>query len=317
VAALPGVASVSWSANLALWARVASGFRVEGREQRSQSDTVTSVLNTVDRDYFETAGVAIERGRAFGWQDRDNSVPVAIVNAKMAGDLWPNQDAIGRRLQIPGEKTMRQVVGVARTANYSTLAEPPQWCVYVPLEQNFTDGMNLFVRTQGRPEPLMAAVQREIRAAGPELLLNDMRTGRQFIDNGLFQAKIGVTLCSVFGLLALALASIGLYGVMAYGVAQRTRELGVRMALGAARAHVVRLILGQGMTLVAMGVAIGFAASLGVGRMMARVLFGVGAADPLSVAGAGAVLVGVALVACYLPARTASRLDPLVALRAN
>jgi predicted permease len=315
VAALPGVESVSWSSNLMLWARIAGGIRIEGRVQRSQSDTITSVVNTVDRDYFETAGVALERGRAFTIADREGATPVAIVNAKMAHDLWPDADAIGKRLQLPAEKGFRQIVGIARTANYTTLAEPPQSCVYVPLDQNFVDGMNLLVRTKGRPEPLMTAVQREMHVAGPELMLNDMRTGRQFIDNGLFQAKIGVILSAVFGLLALGLASIGLYGVMAYSVTQRTRELGVRMALGAARTSVVRLILGQGMVLVAAGVAIGLAVSLALGRVVAGMLYGVGASDPLSIGAAAVVLMGVASLACYLPARSASKLDPLVALR--
>jgi predicted permease len=315
VSAMTGVESVSWSGNLPLWARIASGLRVKGHEQRSQSDTISAVVNTVDRGYFETAGVALERGRVFNEADSDTSTPVAIVNAKMAHDLWPDQDAIGKRIQLPGEKTMRQVVGIARTANYTTLAEPPQSCVYIPLGQNFADGMNLFVRTKSRPEPLITAIQREMHAAGPELLLNDMRTGRQFIDNGLFQAKIGVMLCSLFGLLALGLASIGLYGVMAYSVTQRTRELGVRMALGAARSEVLRLILGQGMALVFAGVGIGLAVSLGVGRLLSRVLYGVGATDPLSVATASSVMIVVALIACYLPARSASKLDPLVALR--
>jgi len=315
VAALPGVESVSWSSNLMLWARIAGGIRIEGRVQRSQSDTITSVVNTVDRDYFETAGVALERGRAFTIADREGATPVAIVNVKMAHDLWPDADAIGKRLQLPAEKGFRQIVGIARTANYTTLAEPPQSCVYVPLDQNFVDGMNLLVRTKGRPEPLMTAVQREMHAAGPELMLNDMRTGRQFIDNGLFQAKIGVILSAVFGLLALGLASIGLYGVMAYSVTQRTRELGVRMALGAARTSVVRLILGQGMVLVAAGVAIGLAVSLALGRVVAGMLYGVGASDPLSIGAAAIVLLGVASLACYLPARSASKLDPLVALR--
>ena len=154
-----------------------------------------------------------------------------------------------------------------------------------------------------------------MHAAGPELWLNDMRTGRQFIDNGLFQAKIGVILSSLFGLLALGLASIGLYGVMAYSVTQRTRELGVRMALGAARTSVVRLILGQGMTVVLAGVAVGLLVSLALGRALSGMLYGVGASDPISIAAAAGVLIGVASLACYLPARSASKLDPLAALR--
>jgi ABC-type antimicrobial peptide transport system permease subunit len=145
--------------------------------------------------------------------------------------------------------------------------------------------------------------------------VGDLRTGRQIVEGGLFQARMGVSLLGAFGLLALVLASVGLYGIMAYGVSQRKREIGLRMALGAAQGSVLRLILKQGMSLVLTGVAIGFAASLFVERLLARMLFGVTATDPLSIAAAALVLTSVALLACYLPARWASRVDPLVALR--
>jgi ABC-type antimicrobial peptide transport system permease subunit len=154
-----------------------------------------------------------------------------------------------------------------------------------------------------------------VLAAGPGVLVGDMRTGGQIVDGGLFQAKMGVALLSVFGLLALGLASIGLYGIMAYAVHQRKREIGLRMALGAARSSVLRLVLKQGMSLVLTGLLIGLAATLAAGRLLSRMLFGVGAGDPLSVVAAALVLTAVALLACYLPARRASRVDPLVALR--
>jgi predicted permease len=269
----------------------------------------------VDPGYFETAGVPIQQGRAFTAIDRADSAPVAIVNQKLAHDFWPGQNPLGKRVQLPGEKMMRQVVGVARTANYSTLAEPPQLCVYVPLEQNYSDAMTLYVRSQGDPQQVLTPVQREMRADGPGIMVNDIRTGRMIVDAGLFQAKIGVTLLSVCGLLALGLASVGLYGIMAYSVNRRTREIGLRMALGAARGSVLGLILKQGMSLVGAGVLIGFAAALAIGRLLTRVLYGVSASDPLSVAGAASVLLLVALLACYVPARWASRLDPLAALR--
>jgi hypothetical protein len=210
---------------------------------------------------------------------------------------------------------MRQVVGVARAANYSNLAEPLQLCVYIPLEQNFFDGMTLYVRSKGDPGQVLIPVQREMRAAGPGILVSDARVGRMIIDQALFQAKVGVALLSAFGLLALALASVGLYGIIAYGVSRRTREIGVRMALGAARRNVLRLILKQGMAVVAAGVVIGLGAALATGRLLARMLYGVSAIDPMSIAGAALVLLVVALAACYLPARAASRLDPLAALR--
>jgi ABC-type antimicrobial peptide transport system permease subunit len=154
-----------------------------------------------------------------------------------------------------------------------------------------------------------------MRAAGPGILVSDARVGRMIIDQALFQAKIGVALLSAFGLLALALASVGLYGIIAYGVSRRKREIGVRMALGAAQRNVLRLILKQGMALVAAGVVIGLGTALATGRLLARMLYGVSATDPMSIAGAALVLLVVALAACYLPARAASRLDPLAALR--
>jgi predicted permease len=315
VAGLPGVASASWSANLPLWGRTVSGLQVEGREQKSKADRINSILNTVDLDYFETAGVTIDRGRTFTNIDQENSAAVAIVNEKVAHDFWPGQDALGKKVQLPGEKQMRQIVGIARNANYTNWAEPPQFCVYVPLEQNYSDAMVLFVRSKGDPKDLLIPVQREVRAAAPEILVSGSRTGSELVYGGLFQAKVGVMLLSVFGLVALGLASIGLYGILAYSVNQRKREIGLRMALGAAQSTVMRLILKQGMTLVATGVAIGLAASLFVDRFLSRMLYGVSASDPLSVLGAAVVLLGVALVACYLPARWASRVDPLVALR--
>jgi len=298
-----------------LWARTVNGLRVEGREQRSRADTPATIVNTVDRNYFETAGVTIESGRGFTSLDQETSMPVAIVNEKMAHDYWPGGEALGKRIQLPGEKQMRQIVGIAKTANYSAWGEPPQSCAYVPLEQNFSDAMILYVRTKGNPQQVLMPVQHEIAAAWPRILIGGTLAGREIIERGLFQARMGVALLSVFGLLALALASIGLYGIMAYSVNQRKREIGLRMALGAAQTSVLGLVVKQGMSLVLTGVAIGLAAALLVGRALSRMLFGVGASDPISIAGAGVVLLAVALLACYLPARWASRVDPLIALR--
>ncbi len=314
VATVPGVQSVSWASNLPLWARTVNGLQIEGRQQRSQADKITTVVNTVDRNYFETAGVALDRGREFTNLDQETSAPVAIVNEKMAHDYWPGGKALGKRIQLPGEKQLRQIVGIARTANYSNFAESPQLCVYVPLEQHYSDAMTLYVRSKRDPQQILMPVQQDIRAAGPQISL-DVRTGRQIVDGGLFQAKIGVALLSVFGLLALVLASIGLYGILVYSVNQRKREIGLRMALGAARTTVLRLILTQGMSLVVTGVLMGLVAAMLVGRLLSRMLYGVSASDPISIAGAAVVLLSIALLACYLPAYAASRVDPLVALR--
>jgi predicted permease len=311
---VPGVQSVSWSSNMPLWARTVTGLQIEGREQRSRTDQIRTVVNTVDVSYFETAGVAIESGRAFTDVDREASLRVAIVNQKMAHDFWPG-GALGKRIQLPGEKFMRQVIGVARTANYSSWGEPPQACVYVPLAQNYSEAMNLYVRSKGDPREVLVPVERELRVAGPQVLVFSIRTGNEIVDGGLFQARMGVGLLTAFGLLALGLASIGLYGVLAYSVNQRKREIGLRMALGATRASVLRLVLGEGMSLVIAGVLIGLVAALALGRLLSTMLFGVDASDPLSVGSAALMLSAVALLACYLPARWATRVDPLEALR--
>lgn len=314
VAALPGVAAASWSANLPLWGRLASGLKIEGRAQRSKADIITTVMNIVDVGYFETAGVPILEGRGFTSRDRVDSTPVAVINQKAARDYWPGQNALGKRIQVPGEQNFRQIVGIARTANYSSLGEPAQPCVYVPLEQNFSDSMTLYVRSKGDPRTILLSVQQAVHAVAPRVSVEDARTGSKIMDQGLFGAKIAVALLAVFGLLALGLASIGLYGLMAYSVTRRRREIGLRMALGAAQSSVLRLILKQGMSLVLTGVLLGLVAALLIGRLLARLLFGIAAGDPVSVISAAAVLLVVAFFACYLPARSASRVDPLVAL---
>jgi macrolide transport system ATP-binding/permease protein len=258
--------------------------------------------------------VPLEAGRAFNGADREGSLPVAMVNEKMAHDYWPG-GALGKRIQLPGEKAMRVVIGVARTANYTAWGESPQPCVYVPLSQGEPESMVLYVRTKGDPREILVPVEREMKAAGPQILLFGIRTGSEVVDGGLFQARMGVGLLAAFGLLALGLASIGLYGAMAYSVNRRKREIGLRMALGATRGSVLAMVLREGMSLVATGVLIGFMAAMAVGRLLSRMLFGVGASDPASVAGAALTLAIVALMACYLPARWATRVDPMEALR--
>jgi predicted permease len=314
VAGIPGVKAVSWASNLPLWARPIEGIQVEGQRPRSRADQIRAIVNIVDLRYFETAGVTMLRGREFTDVDQETTAPVAIVNEKMAGGYWPG-GALGKRMQLPGESVFREIVGVAGTANYSTWGEAPQPCVYLPLEQHYSDAMTLFVRSQAAPEQILIPVQREVHASGPDILATDVRTGSDIVDGGLFQARMGVGLLGIFGVLALGLASIGLYGIVAYSVGRRKREIGLRMALGATRANVVGLILQEGLSLVLTGVLIGFAAGFFIGRLISGMLYGVSPSDPVSVVGAAVTMSAVALLACYLPARWASRVDPVVALR--
>ncbi len=233
----------------------------------------------------------------------------------MAAEYWPKQDPLGKRLQLPGSKEFLQIVGIAKTANYQTLGEPPQPCVYIPLRQNFSDGMILYVRSTRDPSTILAAVQSEIHNIDAGLPLEDFRTGTKVIDQALWWSEIAVSLLGVFGLLALGLAAVGLYGIMAYSVNQRRREIGVRMAMGAGQGSVSLLVLRQGMAVVLSGVAVGVGLAFLLGRALSRFLYGVSGSDLLSIGSASLVLLVVALVACYLPARSASRVDPLVALR--
>jgi len=209
------------------------------------------------------------------------------------------------------------VVGVVKNANYSTLGEAPQPCVYLPQRQNFSGGMTLYVRSQGNPASLLPAIQREVRTLDSNIEISDARTGAALIEQVLWGARVIVSLLGVFGSLALVLASVGLYGVMAYSVTRRRREIGVRMALGATHGAVLRLVVADGMKLVGWGIVLGLAVSLVLGRGLSHMLFGISSADPASLASASVTLIVVALAACYVPARSAMRIDPMNALRQN
>ncbi len=240
---------------------------------------------------------------------------MAIINEALAREHWPGGDALGHRFQLAGETVWRQVIGIVGNANYSSLGEASP-AVRVPaLRQNYSANMTFYARADGDPTNLLASVQREIRSMDGSLMISDARTGTKLMEQVLWGPRVGVALLGVFGLLALTLAGVGLYGVMAYSVSQRTREIGVRAALGASRPSLLRLVLGDGMKLVLYGVALGLAAAMLAGRVLSGMLFGLSAADPVSLALAGFTLISVALVACYLPARAAIRIDPAAALR--
>jgi macrolide transport system ATP-binding/permease protein len=315
VSSVPGIASMSWASNMPLWGRKETGVVIQGQEKRQKSEAISAIANTIDLDYFSTFGVRLVKGRDFTQDDRRGSTPVAIINETMAGEYWPNQDPLGNRVQLPHGTGFLQIIGVVKTSNYQTLGEPPQSCIYIPLRQNFSDGMILYVRTEQDPSSILASIQGEIHNIDPGLAVEDIRTGTKVIDQALWWSKIAVDLLGVFGLLALGLASVGLYGIMAFSVTQRRREIGVRMALGAGQGNVWLLVLRQGMTLVLIGLVVGIALALMVGHALSRFLYGVNGSDLISLGGASLVLLVVALVACYLPARSASRVDPLVALR--
>ena len=315
VESLPGVRSASWASNLPLFGGLSRSVFPEGLEDQDEQEGVLVSANTIDLGYLDTFDVALLRGRDFTAADRRDSTPVAIVNEKMTEQFWPGQEALGKRFRLYGNSFFTEVVGVVETTKIATLGEDPQPGVYLPLDQNFSDAMTLYLRTEGDPAPVMAAAQREIRAMDPSVPMINPLTVGEVIDQSLFAPKLAAGLLGVMGTIALALASVGLYGVLAYRVTQRAQEIGLRMALGAGRGEVLRMVLVSAMSVVGVGVSIGLVAAFAVSRAVSSLLFGISATDPTTFLGVTVLLSVVALAASALPALRASRVDPLVALR--
>lgn len=314
---IPGIAAVSWASNLPFWSSPSRGVQIEGREQQRKSETITTVTNTVDVGYFRTLGISLLQGRTFTEGDHEGSLPVVVINEDLARRFWPSGNAVGHLIRLSADGVARKIVGVVATSDYTTLGEAPQPCVYLPLRQDPGGSASLYIRTTGNPSLALGPVQRTIRDIDAKVEVTDVRTGARLIDQILWSARMVLRMLGILGLMALALASVGLYGVLTYSVGGRRREIGLRMALGASRSDVLRLVLRQGMVLVGIGAAIGLILSLVLGRAFSRMLFGLSPADPLSLAGAASVLIVVAILACWLPARAASRVDPIIALRQN
>ena len=272
-------------------------------------------FNDIAPGYFETMRIPFRSGRDFTEFDRPPSTEVAIVNEALARQLWPGQDAMHKRFQIVQRPMLFEVIGVVATAVVNQVGEDPTPMIYRPLQQDYSAAAGLLVRGKGDPEALVAAVRDQVQTLDRRMPLRGTGTVRQNIDAGLWAPRMGAALLSIFGGLALLLAMIGVYGVMSYTVTQRVQEIGIRMALGAGAGDVLLLVLKQGMALAIAGAALGVALALALGRLVSTLLFGVSGRDPLTLAAVTGALTIVALLACYIPARRASRVDPLVALR--
>lgn len=272
-------------------------------------------VNQVGKDYFQTLGIPVVRGRAFTPSDRPGAPAVAIINEAMAKQFWPNEDPIGRHLRLFNDPVPREIVGIAKTIKYNFLGEEETTHLYLPLEQNYASQVTVQVRATGDPTSVLGTVRRELQQLEPGMPLLNVNTYRTVFRQSLWAPRMGAWLLGIFGVLALLLASIGLYGVMAYTVSQRTRELGIRLALGARQQDVRNMVVRQGVFLALGGVVIGLLAAYGLARPVANLLFGVTATDPITFAVIPIVLLIVAGLATYLPARRASRVDPVEALR--
>jgi predicted permease len=314
---VPGVVSASVSSNGVFGGGLAGTIFREG-EQTDPNNRGTLVnFDDVTPGHFETLRIPLISGRDFTDFDRENTTRVAVINEAMAKAIWPGQDALGKRFAIVTEPNLLQVVGVVGTTIIGQIGEDPQPVAYLPMRQQYSPFGTLVVRTNSNPEPLIGAVRTQVQQIDKNLAFTNAQTVQQILGQGLWAARMGAALLGLFGALALILASIGIYGVLAYSVAQRTSEIGLRMALGAQPHQVLGLVLKQGMLLALIGAVVGILVALSVARLASGLLYGVSATDPLTYAGITLLLMGVALLACYLPARRATRIDPLLALRVD
>lgn len=314
---VPGVASASVSSNGIFAGGISATVFREGEQTDPNNRGTLVVLDQVTPGHFETMRIPLLGGRDFTDFDRENTTPVVIVNQAMANLVWPGQEALGKRFAVVQEPNLLQVVGVVGTTVVGQIGEDPQPIAYFPMRQQYSPFAALIVRTTGNPESLLGAVRTEAQQIDKNLAFTNAQTVQQLLGQGLWPARMGAALLGLFGALALILASIGIYGVLAYSVAQRTSEIGLRMALGAQPRQVLALVLRQGMLLALIGAAVGILVALPVARMAGGLLYGVSATDPLTYAGITLLLMGVALLACYVPAWRATRIDPLVALRVD
>lgn len=272
-------------------------------------------INGVSDRFFETAGIPILRGRGFLEADRKDSRPVAVINEEMAAHLWPDEDPVGRQFQFFGTPGSLEVVGVARNSKYGFLGEKAPMYLYLPIAQSYASEATLHVRTEGDPAGLTGPMRQVVQTLDPRLPMADLKTGSRVMDDALWAPRTAARLLGAFGLLALALAAIGIYGVMSYLVRQGRREIAVRIALGAQRGDVLVQVIRRGMILVGIGIAAGLLAAFALVRLAGALLYGTAPTDPMTWGVAAVILAVVALIATWLPARRAAATDPSLVLR--
>jgi putative ABC transport system permease protein len=316
---LPGVQSAGAISSLPLSGQGGSGTTtIDSQSVPLDATTPEADQRVVTSDYFKAMGISLIRGRAFEARDSDAGPPVAIVDENLAQTYWPNQDPIGKRLHLGGRKSnapWATIIGVVRNVRNRTLEARSRVEVYWPENQMGSRAMALAILASGNPMNLAPTVQREVSLIDPDLPVYRVRTMTEIMGDSLQRRRLALILLAVFAALALLLASVGIYGVMSYGVAQRQMEIGLRMALGADRGQVMRMTIRRGMGTIAIGLALGVILALTLTRLMSGLLFAVRASDPLALGGAALLLTTAAFIAILIPARRATRVNPIVALR--
>ena len=322
VKGLPGVQAVGAINNLPMaLSGTGTDFTFEGRQFGPGNTSYGAGYRIVSGDYFRALTIPLARGRSFTEQDNADAPPVVIINETLAKRYWPHEDPVGQRIligrdQVPGrDPVLRQIVGVASNVHHFGPQTPVIPEIYVPRSQTGWSDMTLVVKTSSDPMGIFDGVYQEIKSVDPDQPVYKVRTMEQVIFESAFPQRFGMTLLIVFAAIALLLAAVGIYAVISYSVAQRTHEIGIRMALGAQRWDVLKLVLRHGMTLVLIGVGIGLVTALAMMRVIASLLYETSPTDPLILAGSALILVGVAAIACIIPAKRAIEVNPLVALR--
>jgi putative ABC transport system permease protein len=319
LAALPGVVSASATSDIMLRRLATSaGFTIENRPRDPNELALELPFDRAQPNYFQTMGVQLLKGRAFTAQDSRDTPRVAIVNETFVKRYFPNDDPVGKRFTFGGGGPNARwftIVGVVRDTKRQGLDQPVRIESWMPLAQMPAGSMDVVLRTTGDPLALGNAARETVWSLDRDLPIPTIQTVEQILSERVAQRRLNMLLLALFALVALILAAVGVYGVMNYAVTQRTHEIGVRVALGAQTRDVLRLIVGQGMKLALAGVVIGLIATLALTRLMASLLFGVSATDPITFVAIAALLFMVAIAACWIPARRASKVDPMAALR--
>jgi putative ABC transport system permease protein len=318
VKALPGVEVAGIVSNLPFSGNYdINGFHIEAKPLQNPAEAPSAQRYGITPDYLRAMGIPLLRGRQFDEQDNANAPLVALISETTAKRNWPNEDPIGKRIRLGSVERgpLRIIVGIVGDVSHYGLDDRPEMQAYVPHAQWTDSNMTLVVRTSIEPASLAAAVRNEIRAMDAGAPVYDVITMRQLVAGSVAQRRFILAILSLFAVVALSMAAIGIYGVISYAVAQRTQEIGIRVALGAQTRDIMRLIIGQGMILAVAGILIGLGGAVGLTRLMEGLLFGVSATDPLTFAAISLLLVLVAMLACYIPARRAAKVDPMVALR--
>ncbi len=314
ISGLPGVESLGLVTELPLSGQPNDmPFTVEGRPPVTIDQSFGADFRRVNQHYLRTLRIPLLRGRNFTEQEVRQSAKVVVISELLASQVFPSEEPIGKRLVMAMGDQVFEIIGVAGDIRHRSLEAQPFPAMYMPTYA--TGRANLVIRTQGDPTNIAAAVRKEVQAIDPDQPVADVKTMEQWLDAAVAAPRYRTALLGLFALLALVLASTGIYGVMSYSVAQRTHEIGVRMALGARQLDVLKLVVRQGMGLVLIGVALGLVGAIALTRVMSTLLFGVGAKDPVTFAVVATLLSLVAFVACYIPARRATKVDPLEALR--